>query len=56
MQNSYNQPIKLARKFANTVDSTYEPAQAHSILDGDFRIMFNNAICDLLGIEESDLI
>jgi hypothetical protein len=46
----------LARKFANTVDSAYEYAQTRNISDDDFRIMINNAICDLLGIDEPDLI
>lgn len=46
----------LTRKFAHTVDSAYEFAQTHSIYDDDFRIMINNAICDLLGIDEPDLI
>lgn len=46
----------LARKFADTVDRAYEYAQAHRIADDDFRVMINNAICDLLGIDEPDLI
>ena len=46
----------LTRKFADTVDRAYEFAQAHNISDEDYRIMINNAICDLLGIDEPDLI
>mgnify|MGYP000860131571 CR=1 FL=1 len=46
----------LARKFACTVDNAYEYGQDHNISDDDFRIMINNAICDLLGIDEPDLI
>jgi len=46
----------LAQKFADTVDFTYEYAEDHNIDDDDFRIMINNAICDLLGIDEPDLI
>lgn len=46
----------LARNFTDTVDSAYEYAQSHNISDEDYRISINNAICDLLGIEEPDLI
>lgn len=46
----------LARKFANTVDKTVEYAQSKNISDDDYRVMLNNAICDLLGIDEPDLI
>jgi hypothetical protein len=47
---------RLARKFASTVDDTVEYAQANNISDDDFRIMVNNALCDLLGVDEPDLI
>ncbi|MGI6731724.1 MAG: hypothetical protein ACOX5F_07510 [Anaerovoracaceae bacterium] len=47
---------RLARKFANTVDDAVEYAENHSTSDEDYRILINNAICDLLGIEEPDLI
>lgn len=46
---------RLARKFGNTVDDAVEFAENHNIDDEDFRIMINNAICDLLGIGEIDL-
>ena len=45
----------LTRKFANTVDCAVEFAEAHNISDDDFRVIVNNALCDLLGTEESDL-
>ena len=47
---------RLARKFASTVDDTVEYAQANNISDDVFRIMVNNALCDLLGVDEPDLI
>lgn len=47
---------RLARKFTDTVDSVFEYAQANNITDDDFRIMANNALCDLLGVDEPDLI
>ena len=47
---------RLARKFANTVDSTVEYAQTNNISDDDYRVALNNALCDLLGIGEPDLI
>ena len=43
---------RLARKFANTV----EYAQTNNISDDDYRVALNNALCDLLGIDEPDLI
>ncbi|MGI6605999.1 MAG: hypothetical protein ACOX2X_03025 [Peptococcia bacterium] len=46
----------LARKFANTVDAQYEYAENHNISDDDFRIIMNNALCDLLGTPKSDLL
>lgn len=48
--------LRLARKFADTVDKTVEYVEHHKISDDDFRIMINNAICDLLGIDEPDLL
>ncbi len=48
--------VLLARKFAGTVDDTVEYAQANNISDDDFRIAVNNALCDLLGVDEPDLI
>ena len=48
--------MRLAHKFADTVDSAVEFAGNHNISDEDFRIMINNAICDLLGIDEPELI
>jgi hypothetical protein len=48
--------MRLARKFADTVDSVVNFATDHKISDDDFRIMINNALCDLLGIDEPDLI
>ena len=47
---------RLARKFANTVDNAFEYAQTNNMSDDDFRIMINNSLCDLLGIDEPDLI
>lgn len=47
---------RLARKFAGTVDCVVEYAQANNISDDDFRVMVNNALCDLLGIGEPDLL
>lgn len=49
-------PHRLARKFANTVDAKYEYAENCNISDHDFRILMNNALCDLLGIDEPDLL
>lgn len=47
---------RLARKFASTVDDTVEYAQTNKISDDDFRVMVNNSLCDLLGIDEPDLV
>ena len=47
--------MRLARKFASTVDDAVEYAENHTIDDEDFRIMINNAICDLLGIGKPDI-
>ena len=47
---------RLARKFANIIDDTVEYAQACNMSDDDFRIAVNNALCDLLGVDEPDLI
>lgn len=47
---------RLAQKFVNTVDDVIEYVQASNISDNDFRIMVNNALCDLLGVDEPDLI
>lgn len=47
---------RLARKFASTVDETVEYSLANEMSDDDFRIAINNALCDLLGIDEPDLI
>lgn len=47
--------MRLARKFANTVDNAVEYAENHNITEDDFSIMINNALCDLLGIDEPDL-
>lgn len=46
--------MRLARKFADTVDDAVEYAENHTIDDEDFRILINNAICDLLGVGEPD--
>ncbi len=46
---------RLARKFANIIDNTVEYAQACNMSDDDFRIAVNNALCDLLGVDEPDL-
>lgn len=46
----------LARKFANTVDCAVEYAEANNISDDDFRVAVNNALCDLLGTDEPDLL
>ena len=48
--------FRLARKFANTVDANYEYTENHNISDDDFRILMNNALCDLLGTGEPDLL
>ena len=48
--------LRIARKFANTVDSAVEYATAHNISDDDFRISVNNALCDLLGTNMPDLL
>lgn len=47
--------IRLARKFANTIDDTVDFAESRNIDDEEFRIMINTAICDLLGVNEMDL-
>ena len=47
---------RLARKFANTVEVNYEYAENRNISDDDFRILMNNALCDLLGSDEPDLL
>ena len=47
---------RFARKFANTVDAEYEYAENCNISDHDFRILMNNALCDLLGTDEPDLL
>lgn len=46
---------RLARKYVNTIDDAVEFAESHNIDDEEFRIMINNAICDLLGVGEIDL-
>jgi len=46
----------LARKFANTIDAKYEYAENRNISDDDFRILMNNALCDLLGTDKPDLL
>ena len=46
---------RLARKFANTVEAKYEYAENRNISDDDFRILMNNALCDLLGTDKLDL-
>lgn len=46
----------FAGKFARTIDDAVEYAQANNMFDEDFRIMVNNALCDLLGVDEYDLI
>jgi len=40
----------LAQNFVSTVDNVVEYAQANNISDEDFRIMVNNALCDLVGV------
>lgn len=47
---------RLAHKFSDTVDAKYEYAENCNISDDDFRILMNNALCDLLGIDEPDLL
>ena len=47
---------RLTRKFANTVDAKYEYAETHNISDDDFRILMNNALCDLLETDKSELL
>ena len=47
--------LRLAKKFAATVDVAVEYAEVNSISDDDFRVLINNALCDLLGIEDTDL-
>lgn len=47
---------RLARKFANTVDTKYEYAETRNISDDDFRILMNNALCDFLGTGKPDLL
>ena len=47
---------RLAQKFAATVDNAVEYTQFNNTSDDDFRIIVNNAICDLLGLDEPDLI
>ncbi len=47
---------RLAQKFANIVDAKYEYAENRNISDDDFRILMNNALCDLLGTDKSDLL
>ncbi len=45
----------LARKFVSTIDDAVEYAQANNMSDDDFRIAVNNALCNLLGVDEPDL-
>lgn len=47
---------RLARKFESTVDAKYEYAENRNISDDDFRILMNNALCDLLGTDEPDIL
>lgn len=51
-----HEDYRLARKFANTVDDKYEYVQCNHVSDDDFRVLMNNALCDLLGIDEPDLL
>lgn len=46
----------LARKFANTIDITYENAVNGNVSDDNFRILMNNALCDWIGTDKSDLL
>jgi len=45
----------LAQKFVSSIDDVVEHAQFNNISDDDYRILINNALCDLLGEDESDL-
>lgn len=47
---------RLARKFANTVEAECRFSENHKISDENFRIRMNNALCDLLGKSEPDLL
>ncbi len=47
---------RLARKFTNTVEVKYEYAENRNISDDDFRILMNNALCDLLEKGNPDLL
>jgi hypothetical protein len=55
-QKMEREDYRLARKFANTVEVNYEYAENRNISDDDFRILMNNALCDLLGSDEPDLL
>lgn len=46
---------RLARKFANTVEAEYRYSENYKISDDNFRVRMNNALCDLLGTDKSDL-
>lgn len=46
---------RLARKFVATVDNAVEFAESNKISEDDYSILLNNALCDLLGIDEPDL-
>jgi hypothetical protein len=46
---------RLANRFANFVDRQYEYAQSHNISDDRFRLLMNNALCDLLGKDKPDI-
>lgn len=47
---------RLARKFANTVDAKYGYAENRNISNDDFRILMNNALCDLIEKGKPDLL
>lgn len=47
---------RLARKFENTVEAEYRFSENYKISDDNFRIRMNNALCDLLGTGEPDLL
>ena len=47
---------RLAWKFANTVEAEYRFSENYEISDENFRILMNNALCDLLGTDKPDLL
>jgi|GEM_PF-492615 len=54
--NMEREDYRFARKFANTIDCAVEYAHTYTVSDDDFKVVVNNALCDLLGMDEPDLL